>query len=659
MFIRFSLIILFSSVLFFSCSPEHSNIIVGKFADTDITMSEFEKAYAKNVGSLEKAKSDSYEDYKSFAELYMNFRMKLRDASIRGYDKDTSLQQELEEYKRKVGASYILEKDLVEPALKDIYELKKFEIRASHLMLRSSPERDEEETRLLAQAILDSIKNGQATFEELVQRHSEDQFSQPKNGDIFYFTAAQLPVEFEEAAYKTEVGQVYPEVVQTRFGLHIIKVTDKKKRLPKIRASHILAAYTNEEGVADSAAALQKITMVKDQLNNGADFAELAEQYSDDTGTRDKGGDLGFFERRMMVQEFDEAAFNLEVGEISDIVQTSFGYHIIKLEEVAEFPSFEEDKENIRTVYKRLRYPEAHNKLVNSLREKYNYTLNENAVDKIVEYSDSAKIGGEYPNLSAVQNEIVFTYSDKSYDFPAFYEKLKSESINLGKLFTKETLTAAAAKMSEDLLLEEEALTLDKVNPDFKELMQDYKNGIFIFKLQEEEVWNKVHLDSVKMREFYAKNKENYVFPDRVSYTELFVRNKQTAEDYLSEIRSGANFDSLVINFTERAGLKEKGGKYELQAVGSTEFSKTVDALNPGEFTEVIPNSGGYSIIRLDAKEASRMKTFDEARAEVSGAFQESESKRLEQEYLQRLKSMYKPVINYDKLQKAFRAENS
>lgn len=659
MFIRFSLIIFLSSILFISCSTEHSNILIGKFSDTEITMSEFEKAYTKNVGSREKAINDSFEDYKNFVDLYMNFKMKLRDAKVRGYHQDQALNDELIEYKRKVGASYILEKNLVEPALKKLYDQRKTEIRASHLMIRSTPERDIEESKKFAQALLDSIKSGKATFEELVERHSDDQFSKPKGGDIFYFTAAQLPIEFEEAAYKTNKGEVYPEIVQTSFGLHIIKVTDRKPRVPKIRASHILASYANESGEVDSVAAYEKIKQVKTLLQNGEDFIKVAREHSDDTGTREVGGDLGFFERRMMVQEFDEAAFNLKPGEVSDIVQTGFGYHIIKLTELPPSPSFEEDKENIRNIYRRLRYPADHQNLISQLREKYNYQLNQRTIDRIVGYADSVKIGADYPAMDEIGNETVFSYANHNIDFRTFYDKLKSDATNVGKLFTAELITNASNKISEELLLEEEALTLDLKNPEFAELMEDYRNGIYIFKLQEEEVWNKVQLDSVRLVQFYEQNKEKYTFPDRVTYTELFVRVKDNADNYYQEIKAGANFDSLVVNFTERSGMKEKEGRYELQAVGSTEFSKAVSELKPGEFTEPIQNSGGYSILRLDVKEPARIKTFEEARAEVSGAFQEAESKRLEQEYIQRLKATYKPVINYDKLHLAFQPERN
>lgn len=653
---RIGLFLSFSIALFVSCSPEHSKIIVAEYADSQLTMAEFEKAYEKNSGSYEKAKTDSFEAYKNFADLYVNFKMKLRDAAIRGYDSDQTLMDELNDYKKKVGASYILEKQLVEPALKDLYELRKIEIRASHLMIRPDAS-GEEAAREYSQALLDSIKAGQATFEELVQRHSQDQFSKPNDGDIFYFTAAQLPGEFEEAAYKTDAGKVCQEVVKTQYGYHIIKVTDKKNRIAKVKASHVLASFTGQDGQVDSAAAKTKIDLVQSKINAGEDFAKLAQEFSDDTGTKENGGDLGQFERRMMVQPFDEAAFNLEVGEISDIITTNFGYHIIKLTEKVANPSFEEEKENLRNIYKKVRHQSDHNNLVNSLRTKFNYQIVQTTVDRIVGYADSTKIGADYPNMAEIGDESVFTYSDKNYSFEEFYEKFRADQTNTGKLFSPDIIKKAADKYSEELLLEEQAMDLDKTNKEFADLMDDYKNGIFIFKLQEEEVWNKVTSDSARLVAFYEKTKEKYTFPDRVSYTELYCRLDSVMNIYKEQIKAGADFDSLVVNYTERPGFKEKAGKYEFQVVGSNEFSKAVSELEAGEFTEPIKNMGALSILRLDKKETARMKTFEEAKAEVSGAFQEAESKRLEQEYIKKLKELYSPEINYDALEKAFQPE--
>lgn len=100
----------------------------------------------------------------------------------------------------------------------------------------------------------------------------------------------------------------------------------------QVRASHILLMYA---GSARSTAtrtkdeALNEIKALKDQVDNGADFAELAKANSD-CPSGQKGGDLGFFGRGMMVPEFDQAAFNMEVGTVSDVVETDFGYHILQ-----------------------------------------------------------------------------------------------------------------------------------------------------------------------------------------------------------------------------------------------------------------------------------------------------------------------------------------
>jgi len=80
--------ILLLSIMIVACSPKQSELIVAEYGNYDITMSEFEKAYTKNVGSFEKASNDSIKHYKKFLDLYVNFKMKLRDAKVRRLNED-------------------------------------------------------------------------------------------------------------------------------------------------------------------------------------------------------------------------------------------------------------------------------------------------------------------------------------------------------------------------------------------------------------------------------------------------------------------------------------------------------------------------------------------------------------------------------------------
>lgn len=651
-----SFLLAFLTFLLIACSPEHSKIVIAEYDDSKITMDEFENAYAKNVGNYEKAAEDSFSNYKNFADLYVNFKMKLKDAEKRGYQNDSSLAQELLDYKKKVGTSYYLDQTLVQPNIKDWYEKRKTEIRASHVMIKFG--NDEAAAKKLAESVLDSIKHG-ARFEYMVLKYTQDPYSKNKNGDIYYFTAGQLPYEFEEACYKTEKGQVYPEVVRTRFGFHIIKVTDKKNRIPKIRASHILIGFRDASGnPVDTNLVKVRMDSVLTALKSGEDFAEVAKRFSDDPGTKSKGGDLGYFERRMMIPEFDEAAFKLDVGQVSDVVRTNFGLHVIKVTDKLPYPTFEEDENELKSLLKRTRYDDLYAALIDSLAKEYNYKFNQTVAQQIFGYNDSTIVGAELKGVNEIGNKAIFTYADKSETVNDLYTRMKGEGQFSGKKITPDLIDKAANKFKADLLLEEKALSLDKTDPRFAELMNDYRNGIFIFKLQEDEVWKKIAVDSTKLYDFYLKNKNNYTWKDRVGYTEIFARKDSVIKDYYSQLKAGANFDTLAAK-TERTSMKEKKGKYDLQVVGSTEFSKIVNDLKSvGNYTEPIQNPGGFSILRLDVKDPARIKTFEEAKPEVSGGFQEAESKRLENEYLDSLKKTYEPVIYYDELQKAFKVED-
>lgn len=107
---------------------------------------------------------------------------------------------------------------------------------------------------------------------------------------------------------------------------------DSIPNMPKrVNISHIVLKVKPNQS-ADSAA-VDTLRMVRRKLESGANFADLAKKYSMDPGSRQRGGDLGFVSRGSLVPEFEEAAFALEPGQLSDVIKTEFGYHLIKLEE--------------------------------------------------------------------------------------------------------------------------------------------------------------------------------------------------------------------------------------------------------------------------------------------------------------------------------------
>ena len=641
-----------------SCAVEHSKIVVAEFGKNKIYMDEFEKAYAKNSGNIENAKKDSISNYKKFLDLYVNYRMKLRDAFVRGYYSDEDMQKELNDYKTNIGTTFYLNDELIKPGIKQLYERRKYEYQVAHIMLRPDSSMNEQQTIELGNELIKRINNGE-DFEKLAKEYSKDTYSKDKGGDVGFVTAGEIVIpEIEDAIYSTEPGKIYPQLLKSNFAYHIIKVVGKIPRRHMIRAQHILASSRDSLGNVDTLKAYQKILEVQKKIQEGADFGELAKEYSDDKYSAKKKGDLGYFQRHRMVPEFENAAFKLKVGEISPIVKTSYGYHIIKLTEEKPIPSFEESKDELEKTYKNLRYKKDLMKLKQNLIKQANLEIKKDLFDRVLSYSDSLKSINDYPQ-SVIHFElgmgVIFELNKNKVLCDSLFNFMKGKGDYIFRKLSADMLNEAIEDYAGELLIREKAMQYDKVNPEFASLIKDYENGIYLFKILEEEVWSKVKVDSIMAMNYYEKNKENFRWKDRVAFKEIRVDSDSLANVIYNEAKSGVDFDSLMSKYNKKSSARNQS-KNELIEIGDNGLADEANKLkNVGDISAPFKNGSSWIILKLTNREPSRIKTFAEVRNEIMGILQELESKRLEESYINRLKKLYHPKYYYDELAKAFK----
>ena len=180
------------------------------------------------------------------------------------------------------------------------------------------------------------ITPSEEELKEYFDAHSEE-FKVPPKVKVEYLT-------FKHDKHREEV-EVTEEDVEEYYDLNSEKYAEPEK----IEARHILIKTAAADGEEEKAKKRAKIESLLAQARGGVDFSLLATQHSEDAGTAKKGGDLGFFERGKMVPQFDEAAFALKPGEISDVVESRYGFHIIKVDDYAEshIKTLDEVKEEI------------------------------------------------------------------------------------------------------------------------------------------------------------------------------------------------------------------------------------------------------------------------------------------------------------------------
>lgn len=655
-------IFLFSLFLLIGCSPKTSELVVAKYGENEVKLGEYEKFYSRNIGGLDAAKKSTQQEREDFLNLLMKYKLKLQDAGDKNLLADPEIIQELNEYRTSLASTFMLEKELVEPALKKLYARTTEEIRASHILIRvdvnSSPE-DTLKAYEKAVELIDRLKKGE-DFGKLAFEFSEDPSAKENNGDIYYFSSGQLVPQFEDAVYAMKIGDISQKPVRTAFGYHVIKVTDRQKAKGSIRIRHIMARFNSHQpDSADSASAYSRIVEVLDSLKAGSDFHALAVSKSEDGGSSPNGGDLGFFQRRRWVQPFDEAAFKLKVGQISNIVRTPYGFHILKCEEQKPYQTFEEAKPELQRTFQSQRYNDAYNDYVTNLKKTFNFSIDEHVANLFVSELDSTNTSSDSAWDATVSDDIrkmiLLKVGTQSLNIDSVINILTDRQDFRDTPLKKYDLMKRFERIGDLVLLAENSKNLEARFPDFSSLMQEYKDGVVLYKAEQLEVWNKLNISDTSLHEFFNNNRERFKFPNRVSYSEIYVESDSVAAEIMNKLQAGEPFEKLAEQYNEEPSLIANKGSHGLKSIEEDELAEMCWDMEVGWVSQpILTEEGGYSIIKVNLKEPSHFKTFEEAGVEVSNTFQEYEQKRLEKEWLEKVKTKYPVQLFPEILQKAF-----
>ncbi len=662
----FSLLVLFSIPLLAQKSLLKKTLL--NIDGQKVTAGEFLKMYEKN--GTEGHDTTSLKDY---LQLYINFRLKVLDAEKRGMDTLPAFKKELNSYRKQLARPYFTDKRVTDSLVKQAYQRLQYDIRASHILVRVSPNASPADTlkawekiNRIRSEILHGMNFGQAAVKYSEDPSARDIKAIPgkrrgrrgNHGDLGFFSVFNMVYPFEEAAYNTPVDSV-SKPIRTRFGYHLIKVTDKRPAMGVAEVEHIFVALKPGYTKADSLAKAEKIQEIYQKIKAGMPFEEAARKYSEDRGSADNGGKLPRFSSSRIVPQFVEQIDKLKPGQISKPFETIYGFHIIKLLDRKRPGSFKQEEARLKEqVARDQRAQKSKEVVLNRIKKENNLRIYQDAKTAIFQAIDTTVLSGHFKteNLQGSRNHALMEIGKKEpkiyvqQDFARFVEKNQHKGHYTNKAIMLDHLFKQFVDQN---CLDYENRHLEDFHPDFKALMQEYHDGILLFNLMDKMVWSKAVKDTTGLKNYYAQHHKKYKHGAEV---EAFIfsvpkNNLHQLDSIFKQYPDKARLiDSIAKLKVVIPGLKTDSGTYQKgdnKLIDNTPWKTGLSKPQPSE----VGNRVRFIFIKKVIPPGEM--SFDEARGLVASDYQDF----LEKQWIAQLRRKYPVKVNEKVLNKLIKYE--
>lgn len=311
-------------------AKKQSDPVLMTIGGKDVKLSEFEYLYNKNAS--QQLEPQSLEQY---VDMFVTYKLKVLDAENSGLDTLAAFRQEFDGYLNELSEPYLKVSEVDDSIRRAAYAHYAENVDVSHIMFAPGADTN------VIDSVYNALKQG-ADFATLAARYSIDRSGRTNGGRLGNLPPSRTPYVFEEMAYTVPVDSI-SKPFATPVGIHILKVNSRTKGLGQVKTSHILK-LTRDISEEQKQAKKHEIDSIHEILEGAplAAFHEMAKRETEDpSGTRN-GGDLPWFGVGMMVPEFEKAAFSLAPGELSEVIETPFGYHIIYCEDRRDQAAYED-----------------------------------------------------------------------------------------------------------------------------------------------------------------------------------------------------------------------------------------------------------------------------------------------------------------------------
>ena len=601
----------------------------GKFA---VDKDEFLKAYNKNKSNVE----DKEKALREYLDLYINFKLKVKDAEKMQLDTLPQLKADQESFRQQVAENFLTDEQERKRLMEEAFKRSQKDLHIWHYAITS--DNDSNLAKSEAKKLFEALNESKNNVDDLISEIRTKGLA-VKNRDLGFITVFTVPYLLENSIYSLKKGQVSAPI-RNKNTWHIFRLIEEREAAGNWKIAQIMLAIPPDADATIKAVLKKRADSLLNLLKAGQDFALLAKAYSEDKLTFQNGGEMPEFGTGKYDKEFESAVFQLQQDGDLTSFSTAYGFHIVK--RISRSPVVNDP--NDATALYALRQKLQADARIQIAREKLAKKMmpvcgikRVSAVSdaELKRFMDSALSdpGGENDQRFAIYDKAVLEFKkarQTGADWIRYvrYTQPKAD-VDVKELINQYMYWAT---------LEYYKNHLEEFDADFRYQMQEFRDGNMLFEAMERNVWGKAALDSVGLKAYYEANKTNYKWAPSGNMILVNTTTKENAEWALNALKSGMPWREITADNEE---IQMDSSRFELSQIAS---AMTADVSSLPALSPISENPDQtYSFVQiLNTYPGDQQRNFEDARGLAINDYQSV----LEKEWIASLRKKYPIKVN-------------